>query len=374
MKFFIKLLPLLAVILSITSCTRKITVNKKLVFIGNNTSDSSKGIAYAFFNESTGELTQPTYTGKLSKANFFHPDTINNMLHFIGEVYNDIDSSSIQSIVNYSVDKSSGHITPVSNTFVHGIGPCFIEYNQDNQKILIANYVSGNICSFDYTNSKLSLEYSQQHYGTGPNENRQERPHAHSIRTAPNSDFVYSCDLGADKIMVYKFINQKLEKVDSISCFPGSGPRHIDFSPDEKIMAVVNELNCTVSTYKKDSLSIYSKEIQTIAMLPDTFDGFAKAADIHFSPDGQFLYASNRGLNSIVVYKVNNGNLKLIEIFTDNINWPRNFTVSPNGKYLLVANRDSNNISVFRRNKETGKLTFLNNNAKVESPVCVRFF
>ena len=139
-------------------------------------------------------------------------------------------------------------------------------------------------------------------------------------------------------------------------------------------MAVVNELNCTVSTYKKDSLSIYSKEIQTIAMLPDTFDGFAKAADIHFSPDGKFLYASNRGLNSIVVYEVNNGNLKLIEIFTNNINWPRNFTISPNGNYLLVANRDSNNISVFKRNKETGTLTFLNNNAKVESPVCVRFF
>ena len=217
MKFFINLLPLLAVIISITSCTPKNIGNKKIVFIGNNTTDSSKGIAYAFFNESTGELTQPTYTGKISKANFFHPDTINNMLYFIGEVYNETDSSLIQSVANYSVDKSSGHITPVSNTFVHGKGPCFIEYNQDNKKILIANYVSGNICSFDYTDSNLSLEYSQQHYGNGPNESRQEGPHAHSIRTAPNSNFVYSCDLGADKIMVYKFINQKLEKTDSIS-------------------------------------------------------------------------------------------------------------------------------------------------------------
>ncbi|MCW3789121.1 lactonase family protein [Plebeiibacterium sediminum] len=374
MKYFIKLFTLLVVILSITSCSNKSIEAKKLIFIGNNTSDASKGIAYAFFNESTGELTSPVYTGNLSKANFFHPDTINNMLYFIGESFNESDSSLIQSIVNYSVDKNTGHITPVSNSFVHGKGPCFIEYNPENKKILIANYVSGNICSFDYTDSKLSLEYSQQHYGKGPDESRQEGPHAHSIRTAPDKNYVYSCDLGADKIMVYKFNNNKLEKTDSISCLPGAGPRHIDFSPDKEVMAVVNELNCTVTTYKKDSLSIYSKEIQTIAMLPDTFDGFAKAADIHFSPDGKYLYASNRGLNSIVAYSVNKGNLELVEIFTNNINWPRNFTISPNGDFLLVANRDSNNISVFKRDKETGKLTFLNNNAKVESPVCVRFF
>ncbi len=374
MKHIKNTLYIIGFIILSTSCSTSNIDNKKLVFFGTNNPDPTEGIAFAFFNDITGELTQPTYTGNIAKANFFSPDTLNSQIHFVGESINKLDSTVVQSIVNFSVNKNTGKITPISKTFVHGKGPCYIEYNNENKKILIANYVSGNICSFDYDNNNISFEYSQQHYGSGPSKDRQEGPHAHSIRNCPNSNIVYAADLGADKIMVYRFNNHQLEKIDSIGCLPGAGPRHIDFSPSNSIMAVVNELNCTVTTYKKDSANIYSKEISTIQMLPDTFSGFAKAADIHFSPDGKFVYASNRGYNSIVVYKVNDGNLELVEIFTESINWPRNFTISNNGKFLLVANRDSNNITVLKRDEISGKLTFMSNNTVIKNPVCVRFY
>ncbi len=369
-----KLFQLIGIIIFLTSCHTKSDNNKKLLYIGTNNPIPSKGIAYCYFNDVTGEITQPIYTGNLAKANFFDPDTINNTLYFVGTIINPKDSSTIPSVVTFSVDKNSGNISQVANSFVEGAGPCYIEYNKNNNKILVANYTSGNTSSFDYKNTNIIFDNKQQHYGTGPDKDRQEGPHAHSIRTEPNSNFVYSADLGADKIMVYEINDNELQKIDSITCLPGAGPRHIDFSPTEEIMAVVNELNCTVTTYKKDSTEIYSKEIQTIQMLPDTFNGFAKAADIHFSPDGKFLYASNRGYHSIVVYKVSNKSLELVEIFTESINWPRNFSITDNGNFILVANRDSNNISILKRDHNTGKLTFINNNAKVEVPVCVRFF
>jgi len=374
MVFLRKSLLLVGIISLLTSCQSNKVNSKKLLYIGTNNTNPAKGIAYTFFDEETGALDQPTYTGNLAGANFFDPDTINNTLYFVGTIFNQQDSSFTPSVVTYHVNKQTGNLSPIDNEFVFGEGPCFVEYNRDNNKILVANYVSANTSSFDYNNNEITLKNTQQHYGSGPDKDRQEGPHAHSIRTEPNGDFVYSADLGADKIMVYKFINGELQKQDSIACLPGAGPRHIDFSPTQEIMAVVNELNCTITTYKKDSVGIYSKEIKTLEMLPDTFNGFAKAADIHFSSDGKFLYASNRGFNSIVVYKVNNGDIELIEIFTESINWPRNFTLTPNGNYILVANRDSNNISVLKRDPETGKLAFINNNAQIELPVCVRFF
>ncbi len=369
-----KLLQLFLVALILISCQSKSTNDRKLIYIGTNNNDPSKGIAYTFFNEATGELSQPTYTGNLAGANFFDPDNINNRLFFVGTIINPIDSSETQSVVTFNVDKESGKLEQIANEFVHGAGPCFVEYNRENNKILVANYSSGNTSSFDYINNKITIDRTQQHYEHGPDQDRQEAPHAHSIRTEPNSNIVYSADLGADKIMVYQFVNSELQKIDSIACFPGAGPRHIDFSPKGDIMAVVNELNCTVTTYKKDSLGIFSEEIKTSPMLPENFEGFAKAADIHFSPDGNFLYASNRGFHSIVVYKVNDGNIELVQTFTESINWPRNFTISNDGDFVLVANRDSNNISVLKRDQQTGKLTFLNNNTNIESPVCVRFF
>ncbi len=369
-----KQLLLFIIIIFLSSCQLPPKNNRELLYIGTNNTDSSKGIAYSFFNEITGELSQPIYTGKLANAIFFDPDTIHDKLYFVGSIINNEDSTETQSVVTYNVDKTSGEITQIANEFAYGEGPCFIEYNKKNNKILVANYVSGNVSSFDYLNDKISLDRIQQHYEHGPDVDRQEAPHAHSIRTEPNHDIVYSADLGADKLMVYQFVDGKLHKSDSIACAPGAGPRHIDFSPKEEIMAVVNELNCTVTTYKKDSSGIYSHEITTSSMLPDNFEGFAKAADIHFSPDGNFLYASNRGYHSIVVYKVNHGNIELIQTFTESINWPRNFTISKNGNYILVANRDGNNISVLKRNKQSGKLTFLHSNTEIESPVCIRFF
>ena len=372
-----KKLIFIAVSVTIYSCTTKIQSKENsnlLVYIGSASPTPGKGVASAHFNTETGNISNISYSGDLAEAMFLHPDTINNKLYCIGTTLNPIDSSTIKSITSYSVTPQSGELSFQSQTRALGSGPCFIEYNEKQKKILTANYGSGNVCLFDDYNNKVRFKDSKQHHGSGPDESRQEAPHAHAIRVSPDNKFAYATDLGADKIMIYKINSDKLQAVDSIASEPGAGPRHIDFSPSKEIMAVVNELNCTVTTYKKDSLGRFKKEICTATMLPDTFAGFAKAADIHFSPDNRFLYASNRGLNSIVVYKVTEGNLQLVEIFTNGINWPRNFTLSPDGHYILVANKNANNITVYERNSNTGKIESIISKTEVETPVCIRFF
>ena len=353
------------------SCALPTENSKVLMYIGTSNNNELKGIEYCFFDTVTGELSEAKLAAKLLNPNFLEVDKRARLVYAVGAISGK-DGKKRSVVKSFEVDEMSGVLNEVAERTVPGIGPCYVALDAEKENIMVAYYGSGEVSAFGA--GTLNHINRLKHHGNGPVESRQKTPHAHSIDVDPQSNFVYSADLGADKLMVYASNSTGLTKVDSVMCHPGAGPRHFDFSPDGKIMAVLNELDCSVSTFEKDSKEVYSKTLQTLTLLPDTFTGFAKAADIHFSTDGKFLYASNRGFNCIGIFKVNGKALEFVEFVTEAINWPRNFSMDPSGNYLLVANRDSDNIVVFKRDKNTGGLTLTDFQTKVEKPICVKFY
>lgn len=367
-----RFLYLLGTIFLLCSCNPPAPDAKILMYIGTSTDDSLKGIEYCYFDTLSGQISQPMLADKIHNPNFLEIDTQNNVLFALSRSQQKDGNGS--AVLHYDIHAPNGQLTLISEAPVPGQGPCYVALDRSGKRVMVANYSSGEVCAYKLDGGKLSYLNSVKHYGSGPNQNRQDKPHAHSIDIDPQSDFIYAADLGADKLMVYKMTSDGLVSVDSVMCKPGAGPRHFDFSPDGSILAVSNELDCTVSTFVKDDSGIFKNEIQSLSLKPDTFVAETWPADIHFSPDGKFLYVSNRGFNCIAVFKVNGSNLRWVEFMTDGINWPRNFAIDPSGNYLLAANRDQNNLSIYKRNKENGKLTMLPDVANVERPFCIKFY
>ncbi|WP_083631471.1 lactonase family protein [Labilibacter marinus] len=363
---------LLLFITSLFSCVSQTENSKMLMYIGTTNNDSLKGIEYCYFDINTGEVTAAKVANRIINPNFLAVDKENKMLFAVGAKMNNEGKQSAV-VRSFSVNETSGELTQVSEEVVPGRGPCYVAQDKTKDHVMVAYYGSGEFSAFNNDAGKLSHKNIVKHDGNGPTK-RQKGPHGHSIDVDPNSDFIYAADLGIDQLKVYEMKEEGLVLADSVVCHPGAGPRHFDFSPDGKILAVLNELDCSVSTFQKDKKGIFNKAMQTLTLLPDTFTGNAKAADIHFSADGKFLYASNRGFNCIAVFKVLDNKLEFVEFETEGVNWPRNFAIDPSGKFLLVANRDSNNITIYNRNTETGELTILPQKVEVERPICIKFY
>lgn len=254
-----------------------------------------------------------------------------------------------------------------------GENPCFVAVNDKNQ-VIVANYSGGNVGFLELnTEGKLSdLLFVQQHFGKGTT-SRQEAPHANSAWFHPKTNEVISVDLGTNQLWFSTIDTQKKELVftnqKTLNMAEAAGPRHLVFHPNNDWMYVLNELNNTISLVTKNE-GDYSIQT-TISTLPEGYDKYTKAADIHISNDGKFVYTSNRGHNSIAIFKVNsqNGALELLGFVTVKGANPRNFSLTPDDKFLLVANQDSNNIVSFKRDVETGKLLFVN---EISAPNPVR--
>ncbi len=335
------------------------------------TSDSTDGIKLAHLNTITGEITKVKTVANIISPNFLDIDTKQNRLFSVSEKYQ---GSKTNYFVNmFKIDKATSGLHFITQEKVYGKHPCYISFSPKQNKLMTANYFSGNNSFFSVSKNTISFTKLVEHYGTGPVESRQEEPHAHSIKIGPNNKYAYSADLGADKIYIFDIEDDQNSIVDSILCAPGSGPRHIDFSPDQKVMAITNELSTTITVYSKDHKNIYNKLIQTISTVPDTFSGSNFPADIHFSKDGKFVYASNRGYNSLVVYQYVNGKLEVTGWETDGINWPRNFAIDPSDKYVLIANQNGNDITIYKRDLNNGLLHKLDNSVQINSPVCIKF-
>jgi 6-phosphogluconolactonase len=259
--------------------------------------------------------------------------------------------------------------------------PCYISTDHNGNIAMVANYGTGNIAVFPL-NKDGSLDPAtsvMQHEGEGPVNGRQDGPHAHMIVAAPNNNFLLSNDLGTDKIYSYP-VDYRLSVLTkqqvAARTHPGAGPRHLVFHPSKKNTYVVNELNGTIEAFHyNDTLGILER-FQTISTVDEGENGEkAGCADIHITPNGSFLYASNRsGFNNIAAYKVSekDGHLSFIGHQSVKGKTPRNFLISPDGKFLLVANQDSNNIVYFIINQKTGALIDPNIEMEVPTPVCLK--
>jgi len=258
-----------------------------------------------------------------------------------------------------------------------GAHPCFISVNEEGW-ILTANYSSGTVglLNIDSTGGLGELLDVQQHTGSGTTE-RQQGPHAHSAWFVPVSKLVISVDLGTNELWFSELntIRKKLVPAEQVklSMDPGAGPRHLAFHPELPWIYVVNELNSTVTLVMKNKSGFYERG-QSFTTLPEDYDGANYCADIHISSDGKFVYASNRGNNSIAIFKADqkDGTLKPVGHQSTCGEWPRNFTLSPCENYLLVANQHSDNIVSLKRDKYTGLIEPVDT-ISIPSPVCILF-
>jgi 6-phosphogluconolactonase len=242
-------------------------------------------------------------------------------------------------------------------------------------EVLVANYSGGNIALLP-TQPDGNLDPAsdvEQHEGSSLNEQRQKGPHAHCIVTDSAGNYAFSADLGIDQVLIYRLQDNALIPTGHVPVAPGAGPRHFTFNPDGDRAYVINELNSTVTAFKYEDGVL--EETQTIGTLPDGFDGDNFPADIHVSSDGRFVYGSNRGHDSIVVFGIDpdSGLLSSVQHEGTGGEWPRNFALDPTGRFLLVANQRTSNIVVFSRDSDSGRLTPTGQTLEIPSPVCVRF-
>lgn len=350
---------------------------KHIMYVGTYTKGTTLGIFVYSFDDQTGKLVDLKRPAVSNNPSFLTISGDKKYLYSVSEL-DDLDASQSGGVSAFRIEKN-GQLTLINRVLTNGANPCHVCLSPDGMKLVASSYIGGNISLFNIQpdGSLSELVQKVQHSGSGPFPDRQTEPHAHSARFDFSGKHLYTADLGIDELKIYQFSTGSKTLKPGAQPFvkfnPGSGPRHFDFSADGNFIYVIHELNSTISVLIK--YGDVWKEIQTIKTLPKNFSGENWCADIHVSADGRFVYGSNRGHNSIAVFKRDqiSGRLGLIQTASVEGNWPRNFTLDPTGRFLLVANQRSNDITVFRVDETSGKLSFTGIKAQNESPVCLQF-
>ena len=351
-----------------------------LAYIGTYTGAKSKGIYVSRFNSQTGKLSTPELAAETKNPTFlaFHPNR--RVLYAVGEI-GDFQGKKAGAVSAFSIDGSSGNLTLLNQQPSGGAGPCHLAVDKTGQCVLVANYGSGSFAALPIEgDGTLGEPRSKiQDMGSSVDRERQAGPHAHYITLDAANRFALGCDLGLDKVFIWKFEPAKalLNKEDShfASIRPGSGPRHLAFHPNGRIVYLINEMAATLTVFSYNPDGAALKELQTISSLPDKFEGFKSGAEVEVHPSGKFLYCSNRGHDSIAVFTVNpsDGRLTFVQHESTQGKTPRHFAIEPNGRWLLAENQDSDSIVIFRIDQGTGKLSATGEKVEVGAPVCIQF-
>lgn len=347
--------------------------NKFNLLIGTYTNPcESKGIYVYEFNANTGNFNFKKASEQIINPSYLSVSSDNKFVYTVSE--NDQKGSGVIALKYNSPD---GKLDILNKQDAKGDGSCYII--NDDKNVITANYGGGSISVFGKNNDGSITEVKQviQHTGKGINAERQEKSHVHMVYFSPDKKYVLSNDLGTNKVYVYQYNpnggSEVLKLKSTASVNPGGGPRHLTFSNDRKFVYVLQELDGTLITfsYKKGVL----KKVFETTIIAKEYKGEIRSADIHISPDGKFLYATNRGeVGEISTFKIlKSGKLELMGQTSTLGIGPRNFAIDPTGNFLLVAHQYSNNIVVFKRNKETGILTPIGKKIELCSPVCLVF-
>jgi 6-phosphogluconolactonase len=353
-----------------------------LVYVGTYTNKNrSKGI-YAFrFDAGSGKLDPLGLVAEMANPSFLAIHSNNRWLYAVSEMA-DRRGKSTGSVSSFSIDTKSAKLTLRNTVDSKGDGPCFVRTDHTGKNVLVANYNSGSAAVLPIKDDGTLAEASAvvQDHGTGADKERQAGPHAHSFNVSPDNRFAVCCDLGTDKVMVYHFDAAKGSLTPNDPPFtslkPGSGPRHFDFHPSARYAYSINELSSTVTAFSYDKAKGVLTEIQTLSTLPPDYKSPNQStADVHVHPSGKFLYGSNRGHNSIVVYSIapSTGKLTYIENTSTQGGVPRSFGLDPTGKWLISADQDVDILVVFSIDQKTGRLTPTGQKVPCGMPVCVKF-
>jgi len=328
---------------------------------------------------SSGKLTLIKTVKDLVNPCFLAIDPQCNYLYSIDEVRKS-DDSRIGAVSAFSINRKTGDLTFINKQPVKGSAPCHLTVDKTGKFVLTANYNGGFISVFPIiSGGRLgTMTDFVQHHGSGPNPTRQKEPHAHSINMDPSNRYAFAADLGIDKIMIYRLDLDEGKLLPNeqpwVQVKAGAGPRHFTFHPNGKYAYVINELNSTITAFLYDETQGTLKEIHTVSTLPEDFTGNNSCADIHVSPSGKFIYGSNRGHDSIVIFAIDEetGKLTYIDNEPTRGKTPRNFAIDPTGTFLLAENQRSNNIVTFRIDRQTGKLISTGHIIEIPSPVCIK--
>lgn len=355
----------------------QVEAKRHILYVGTYTKGMANGIFVYAFNDRSGRLIDLKMPAISNNPSFLTISPNKKYMYAVGELDN-LDSDQSGGLAAYRINPD-GKLTLINHVLTHGANPCHVSLSPDGKKLVASNYTGGNLSFFNILSDGSLSEMVQriQHEGSGPVPDRQAAPHAHSARFDATGKLLYAADLGIDELKIYDVAPGSNEVTPHaqpyVKMSPGSGPRHFDFSADGRFIYVINELNSTITVLMKYGAEW--KTVQTIKTLPKDFKGENNCADIHVSADGRFVYGSNRGHNSIAVFKreANSGKLEMIETVSVEGNWPRNFTLDPSGNFLLVANQKSNDITVFKIDQPSGKLAYTGIKVPNESPVCLQF-
>ncbi len=353
-----------------------------LAYIGTYTGKNSKGIYVFRFNASTGKLTPLGLAAESTNPSFLaiHPN--HRFLYAAIEV-SDYQGQKSGAVAAYSIDRATGKLTLLNQVSAHGAGSCHVMVDKTGRCVLVANYDGGSIAVLPIgADGKLGeASAAIQHHGSSVNPERQQEPHAHCIKPSPDSRFALVADLGLDEVLVYHFDPAKGTLAPNDPPFgktpPGAGPRHFVFSPNGRFVYVINEIQCTASTFAYDAQRGTLRLLDTVSTVPEgykvTHDD--STAEIRVHPSGKFVYGSNRGPDSIAVFAVDStaGTLKPVEHVSTQGKTPRGFDLDPTGSFLIAANQDSDSLVVFRIDQNTGKLTPTGQKLEAYAPVDVEF-
>ncbi len=356
--------------------------DKYFVYVGTYTEEGSKskGIYAYRFDPAQAKLTSIGVAAETTNPSFLAVHPNHRFLYAVNEVGNYKGEKS-GAVSAFAIDHSTGKLTLLNQVASGGADPCYITVDKTGKYVLVANYTGGSVAVFPVREDGRLGEASAfvQHTGHGTNPERQEGPHAHSIDLSPDNRFALVNDLGLDETLVYKFDGAKGSLVPKELSFvkenPGAGPRHFALHPNGKFAYVINEMQSAVSVFAFEGKDGVLRPLQTISSLPETFHGHDDAAEIEIHPSGKFLYASNRGHDSIAVFAIDQdkGTLTSIEYVPTKGAGPRNFEIAPGGSLLFAANEKSDNIVVFRIHPTTGRLAPTGKVLEVVQPVCVKF-
>lgn len=347
-----------------------------LVFIGSYGPATESGVYTFRLNRETGVLTPLDEVAGYQNPTFLSLDAAKKRLYAIADRV--VDGQRQGSAVSFEIDPAEGKLRTLRWEGNVDTSLCHIQRDATGHFFAVASYSGGKVgLSAAGANDTIGeLLDVKQHEGGSVDQERQDRPHPHSVFFSPDNRFAFVPDLGLDRIVGYRLDTAagKLVTHGETALQPGAGPRHMAFHPNGAYAYVINELDSTVTSFRYDAANGTLQTLEVVSTLPADFGEENACAEIQVSPDGRYVYGSNRGHDSIVVYAVDpaTGKLSYVEHTSTRGGHPRHFSLSPDGDFLIAVNRDSDNIVVFRVDRETGKLAFTGHTAEASKPVCVK--
>ena len=337
-----------------------------LIYFGTYTSGDSQGIYVGEFNTKSGQIQNVRLAGESENPSFLE-------IHPSGKTLYSVSETADGAVSSWRINPD-GSLKLLNTKPAEGDAPCFVCVSPNGRYVGVANYTSGNLIMFRAeSDGRLGERCAMiQHTGSSVNKQRQNSPHAHSIQFSPDGKYVLAADLGIDQLLVYRVEpDGNLIGLESGKLAPGAGPRHFAFSADGRHVFVINELNCTATTFAFDDGKLTRE--QTVSTLPEPFQQGYSTAEILLHPSGKYVYGSNRGHDSITAFSADTrGKLAQVSNFPSGGKTPRNFRISDDGNWLITANQSSSDVFVFKVDLGTGKTKQVFETT-VPNPVCVRF-